>query len=61
MTHFHVGHLIVSAIVKGVIYATIWHAMRGLPLAADIAIAVAVIAVVYLLAGRRNSGGGWRF
>lgn len=48
MSRYGLMHLIVTIIIKGVIYSTIWHAMRGRPLADDLAIAGVVIAAVWI-------------
>lgn len=42
------SHMIVSSIIHGVIYDVVWKAMRGLGLPASIAVAVTVVAVVWL-------------
>jgi hypothetical protein len=54
MSHHAISHMIVSALIHGVIYAAVWHVMRSLPLTDDIVIAVAAIGVGWLFSARRQ-------
>lgn len=42
------SHMVVSALVHGVIYRVIWQAMRGLGLPASVAVAITVVAAAWL-------------
>lgn len=52
MGHSWLLHLIVGAIVKGVIYSAAWHIMRGLPILDDIIIVAVVVTGGWLFFGR---------
>ena len=57
MHHLALGHLIISALVRGVIYGLIWKTMRHMtpPEAAFLAIAVlGVVVIVGAAANRRR-------
>jgi hypothetical protein len=60
MSHYGLGHLIVTTIIKGLIYSTIWHMMRGLPLVDDLALAGVIIAVVWIFFGGVRAPRRWR-
>jgi hypothetical protein len=45
MTHYGIGHMIVSALVKGVIYSVIWKIMRTLTIPEALALAGGVLLV----------------
>ncbi|MDD2794667.1 hypothetical protein [Acidocella sp.] len=60
MSHYGLAHLIVATIIKGVIYSTIWHVMRGLPVVDDVVIAGVVIAAVWIFGMSGRAPRRWR-
>ena len=50
----HIGHMIASSLVHGLIYGAIFKLFRGLPLPVDIIIAVVSIALVWLFTRNRD-------
>ena len=45
--HLHIGHMIVSSIVHGVIYAAIFKIFKGLGIVGALVLATAVIAIIW--------------
>lgn len=58
MHHLAFGHLIVSALVRGVIYGMIWKVIRHLtmPEAAALVVVILVLVVAFGAASRRLRG-----